>query len=163
MTAELKRIGFVKTYAATATSMAGSAYATAKTFVPRQLAGTVESTEAMVMSKATPIASWAIGKGEAVLGMVDKQVRLATASRRGRGACARGARVRNARPLFREKQRGGEGERGLAVPRRRRRDGRAALSLGAQSPGYAPVLVLMTLSARDERPRALRGARADKL
>jgi hypothetical protein len=75
MTGDLKRIGFVKTYAATATNMAGSAYATAKTFVPKQLAGTVESTEALVVSKATPIASWAIGKGEAVLGMVDAQVR----------------------------------------------------------------------------------------
>jgi hypothetical protein len=74
MPGELKRIGFVKTYATTATNLAGSAYATAKTFVPKQLASTVESTEQLVVAKATPIAAWAIGKGETVLSAVDAQV-----------------------------------------------------------------------------------------
>jgi hypothetical protein len=151
MTGELKRIGFVKTYAATATNMAGSAYATAKTFVPKQLAGTVESTEALVVSKATPIASWAIGKGEAVLGMVDAQVRLVV-DRGGvrRPPLRRPGAKRSLLALFRETERGeresslwgsfardwGHGQR--TCPRnantiaRTRAPGRAAGAVGAR-------------------------------
>lgn len=157
MTGELKRIGFVKTYAATATNMAGSAYATAKTFVPKQLAGTVESTEALVVSKATPIASWAIGKGEAVLGMVDAQVRLTTASLRGGSLWLRRPGVK--RSLSFGKQTEGARQRRVSVSPVARGQETHAHDPRAQSLRRVPALVLLALSARDDRPRALRGPR----
>jgi len=101
MVGELKRVGFVKTYAVTATNLAGSAYATAKTMVPKQLSGTFESVESTVVAKAAPIASWAIGKGEAVLDLVDAQV---SDSRGGSvdGGAADGARLAGVQPRERE-------------------------------------------------------------
>jgi hypothetical protein len=83
--ASLKRLGFVTGYAAQASSLAGSLYVSARTFVPGVVEPYVQQAEETALTFTAPYVTLAQDKAEKVLSTLDTQVsRGGSSSRRRR-------------------------------------------------------------------------------
>jgi hypothetical protein len=74
-THDLKRLGFVSSYAATASHMASSAYAQARAFTPGLVEPFVQQAEETALTLGAPYLALAQDKAEKVLTTVDSTVR----------------------------------------------------------------------------------------
>ena len=92
-TSDLKKLAFVPEGAAKGASLASSAYATAKTYVPAPLQPQLARVEDTLSSVSAPYVTLAQDKGTELLKAVDNSVRGRQSARAARAAGPRPARM----------------------------------------------------------------------